>query len=77
MHPSVRVESDHRHPLQAGDRVHPQRQLRQIGVNPTDLALLWREDCPVLADGPGMSRKDRGELGLDLTGPQSLRHRLR
>ena len=77
MHPSVQVKSDQRQPLQAEERIHPQRQLLQEGVDHPARALLCREGRPVLADGSGVSRKDCGELGQDCPGPHILRHQPR
>ena len=68
MHPSVWVDPDHRHLLQAGDRIHPRSQLRQEGVDLPAQALFRREGPPFLADGLGVIREDRSKRGQDFPG---------
>ena len=65
MHPSVLVDAYEGDSLQAGDRHLPQLEMLKEGVQSPASALLWRVGQTVLADGPGMRRKDRGQLGED------------
>ena len=74
MHPSILVDAYECDALQAGDRHLPQREMRKEGVQPLTCEFLGRAGRTVLADGPGMRREDRGQLGQYYPGPKHLRH---
>ena len=65
MHPAVLVDTYEGDALQAGNWYLPQRKMQKEGVQPPASAILRRARCLVLADGPGMRREDRGQLGRD------------